>query len=254
MTFFLVSDTLHGHPKWRQLSPEAKALWTTAGSHSCAYLTDGVIDRTEHAPTIALETFGLTADTIERFERAAAELVARRLWRSHRRGWQFHQWLEINRAAEDERMRRMRKQRTHQLHNTAAGKRLKGQVIERDRNLCRYCACVLDPRGGRAADGRTFDHVDPTGPNSLANVVLACSDCQRRKSDQLPEHAGMELLPAPTHATADSCADRSADGPSLHRAGIRTGEERRGVERGGEESLSTTAPRTDPRTDPRVRP
>ena len=43
MTWFKVDDKLHAHPKWWALSPNAKALWTTAGSWASSYKTDGLI-------------------------------------------------------------------------------------------------------------------------------------------------------------------------------------------------------------------
>lgn len=205
MTWGKVSDDLHGHPKWRGVSPNAKALWCTALSYCNAYLTNGVIDDSA-AAQIAMETFGPTREAFDLFDAAAAELVEVRapecrsgLWKRRRGGgYVFHQWTEHQPEAEDEKLRKMRGKRKHELHNTAKGRRLKAQVIERDRNRCRYCGCELEP------DSRQFDHVDPNGANTLANVVLTCGRCNRRKSNRTLEDAGMTLLEPQN-------ADRSAD-------------------------------------------
>lgn len=71
-------------------------------------------------------------------------------------------------------------------------------LFARDDYACVYCG-----RHRRDLRGRQFltrDHVMPTsrgGPNSWENVVTACSPCNNRKGDRLPEEAGMTLRSTP---------------------------------------------------------
>lgn len=81
---FQVDPDFYDHPKSIGLSDAATALWTRAGSYSAAKLTDGFL--AEHV----LATLSTSP------EEAAAELVARGLWRRRRGGYQFHQWSDRN--------------------------------------------------------------------------------------------------------------------------------------------------------------
>jgi 5-methylcytosine-specific restriction endonuclease McrA len=71
-------------------------------------------------------------------------------------------------------------------------------LFARDGYSCQYCG-----RGQHELRGRQFltrDHVLPVsrgGGNSWDNVVTACSSCNNRKANQVPEEAGMRLLSVP---------------------------------------------------------
>ena len=68
-------------------------------------------------------------------------------------------------------------------------------VFLRDRFSCQYCS---------SHDDLTFDHVIPRSKGGLTtweNVVAACSPCNLRKADKLPEQAGMRPRQAPFHPT-----------------------------------------------------
>jgi 5-methylcytosine-specific restriction endonuclease McrA len=50
----------------------------------------------------------------------------------------------------------------------------------------------------------TVDHVVPLsrgGPSEAENLVIACYDCNQRKSNMIPEEAGMPLTPHPIGRT-----------------------------------------------------
>jgi 5-methylcytosine-specific restriction endonuclease McrA len=67
-------------------------------------------------------------------------------------------------------------------------------VLARDAFTCQYCGCKVSLKTG------TRDHVQPRsrgGPDILANVVAACSPCNRRKEDRTPAEAGMPLRSQP---------------------------------------------------------
>ena len=71
-------------------------------------------------------------------------------------------------------------------------------LFARDRYACQYCgrrAGQLRPR-----ESLTRDHVVPLsrgGLNSWTNVVTACSACNTRKANHLPDECGMHLLHPP---------------------------------------------------------
>ena len=63
-------------------------------------------------------------------------------------------------------------------------------VLQRDNHRCAYCGGTAD----------TVDHVHPRsrgGRHEWANVVAACSRCNRRKADRLLQEIGWELAFAP---------------------------------------------------------
>lgn len=110
MPFFQVDDQFHSHPKTAWLSDGAVALWTRAGSHCAAYLTDGFVD----------------FDTVKRLggkPKAVEQLLTIRaphtssLWLKVDGGYQFHDWddyqptaveVKENRRKARERMRAVR--------------------------------------------------------------------------------------------------------------------------------------------------
>lgn len=88
------------------------------------------------------------------------------------------------------------------------------RIQERDRNLCRYCGIRVNWSDKRSKISATYDHVDPDGPNTFDNVVIACRGCNGKKRDRTPEQAGMPLLrPGQTAgaAAASAAHDRSPD-------------------------------------------
>jgi 5-methylcytosine-specific restriction endonuclease McrA len=71
-------------------------------------------------------------------------------------------------------------------------------LFARDGYRCQYCARHRAELRGR--DYLTRDHVVPMsrgGDNSWENVVTACSPCNNRKADHLPEECGMHPLRPP---------------------------------------------------------
>ncbi|OXM69662.1 hypothetical protein [Amycolatopsis vastitatis] len=85
MPWFKVDDKFHSHNKIRKVladEPAALALWVVAGSWSSDNTTDGVIPD-HQLPWL----FPVGADELAR------KLVAARLWRRVRGGYEFHEWL-----------------------------------------------------------------------------------------------------------------------------------------------------------------
>lgn len=108
MVWFRVDDSAHENSKIRKVAarcPAALALWTIAGSWSSAKPSGGFIPD-DDLPWLIPGAVEL-----------AAELVAVRLWRRVKGGYQFHDWLDYNpsvekvladREAARDRMRRLR--------------------------------------------------------------------------------------------------------------------------------------------------
>ena len=73
-------------------------------------------------------------------------------------------------------------------------------VLQRDGYRCAYCGIGLGRRQrGQVIrrDDFTIDHVVPRskgGRNTWGNTVCACTTCNNRKADKLPNEAGMKLL------------------------------------------------------------
>jgi 5-methylcytosine-specific restriction endonuclease McrA len=71
-------------------------------------------------------------------------------------------------------------------------------LYTRDRNTCQYCGTRTHPRD------LTLDHIIPESRGGLFtwdNLVACCSPCNRKKSNNTPEEAGMKLLHKPRPAT-----------------------------------------------------
>lgn len=194
MTWFKVDDKLHSHPKWWALSPNAKALWTTAGSWCSSYKTDGLIAANQLpilAPQVGLSVVKVRA--------AAIELTEAGLWKQNEaaNGWAFHNWTDFNptRLQQDKEAAIERERK--KIQNDPD---LKAAVRLRDRDRCRYCRELVNfaARTGHLA-GR-YDHVVPVtkgGKTVLDNVVVCCDYDNRRKYNKTLDEAGMVLLEPP---------------------------------------------------------
>ena len=71
-------------------------------------------------------------------------------------------------------------------------------IYARDAYRCQYCGvrCTIDEL--------TYDHVIPRskgGHTTWENIVSACYDCNRDKSNRTPGEAGMKLLSVPVRPT-----------------------------------------------------
>lgn len=247
MTWFKVDDKLHAHPKWWALSPNAKALWTTAGSWCSSYKTDGIVLAGQIA--MLAPQVGLSP---ARTKAAAAELVEAGMWTTEPAGWAFHNWTDFNplRAQQDKEAAIEKERKKIQNDQD-----LKATIRLRDRDLCRYCGVRVNfaARTGHLA-GR-YDHVVPVtkgGKTTIDNVVVCCNFDNLRKYNKTLDEAEMVLLDPGTAAPeADSrlsngsvfaqsqAEPRLGSGPGRDRAG--TG--RDGIGAGGGAAPSGSVPR-----------
>ena len=73
-------------------------------------------------------------------------------------------------------------------------KQLREAVRERDGDHCRYCGRAVRWTDRKGAAGGTYDHVDPSGGNTIDNLVVACRACNSAKGGNTPPPAGMPLI------------------------------------------------------------
>lgn len=205
MVWFKVDDKLHSHVKAMRAGAEAMGLWVLAGSWAADHLTDGWV------PDYAAVRLSAHA------EQDAERLVAAGLWvpgeHEGDKGWWFHDWAENGQPTRVAVMaERQYNARKTALHRDPA---LVEAVRARDADRCRYCGTHVVWKDRRSEAGATYDHVNPFGPNVLANVVVACRGCNSRKGQRTPEQAGMPLLsPAslgPTQVGSSSYLDTTQD-------------------------------------------
>lgn len=184
MSWFPVDDAFHSHPKARKAGLEALGLWTLAGSHCMAYLTDGFVADwwVKEKPRGAV---------------LAKRLVAAGLWspaeHDGEQGWQFHDWKVECTKAHVLAERRASAARQEVARNP----QLRGAIRERDGDVCRYCGTPVEWHNRRGPTGGTYDHVIPDGGTTIDNLVVCCRGCNSKKGRRTPEQAGMKLRPVP---------------------------------------------------------
>jgi 5-methylcytosine-specific restriction endonuclease McrA len=178
VTWFKVDDSFHSHPKTLQAGNVAIGLWIRCGSYCAQHLTDGFV------PADVALMYGSTS--------AAKKLLAADLWVPENGGWTMHDYLVYNPSRAQVLSERESNSRRAALHRDP---QLVAAVRTRDGNACRYCGVAVSWKNRRGATGGTYDHIDPTGPNSFENLVVACRGCSTRKGFRTPQEAGMPLLP-----------------------------------------------------------
>lgn len=224
--FFQVDDKMWSNKKFVDMIDEqgwqaaagAVALWTLAGSHARGSGLDGVLTQARISRLVG----GMAP---EQAAAASALLVKYGLW--HVPGhdcekcppvepgtFLFHQWFQFKyatAAAERETAARMRELREASIVEAVWARDTDPQGIAR----CRYCAKeVKRPQRGaqggarRGNDIGQLDHIDPTKAIGATNIVVACPECNQKKSQRTPEQAGMRLRPAPTRQRADQVNDQ----------------------------------------------
>lgn len=185
MTWFVIDDGFHSHPKARRAGKAACGVWVMAGSWSCATLTDGFI------PAWFVDSLDARAE--------AASLVRVRLWHRHtvdgERGYRFHQWDEYQRDARTVKAQRRSNAARQKLTRDKPTKQL---IRDRDGDNCRYCAVEVKWTDRRGDLGGTYDHRDPEGPSDETNLVVCCRGCNARKGHRTEAQAEMFCLPPGT--------------------------------------------------------
>ena len=176
-------------PALAVVSFDAEAVWHITRLYCAAKGNDGRLPARELHVAVARKI------TEARARRLAEELVAAGLWLDHGDTYELVDWLKDQPAAAvwDDDTQRDRWARGKALRRD---RDLCRRIQQRDANLCRYCAVRVNWTDRKGPGGGTYDHLDPDGPNSLDNVVVACRRCNGRKKDRTPAQAGMRLLTA----------------------------------------------------------
>lgn len=186
------------NPKLVALSDRAFRLWFNACCYCSRALTDGVV------PAVMLPMLGA------RSKRAVTELIdAGLLDVEDADTYRIHDYLEFNPSREQIQQMQGRGQRRTALYRDSD---LRRAIRERDGDVCRYCGIEVSWSDRRGPHGGTYDHVDPDGPNTLENLVVACRGCNSSKGnrrDILPR----DLDPQQIRSKSSRARDRSVDAP-----------------------------------------
>lgn len=180
MVWFKVDDGFYDHHKVFDAPDGVVALWVRAGSWSARYLTNGFVPS------------NLPARLCDDPEPAVRGLVDRGLWIRTRDGFQFHDWTDYNPTSDQVKAVRAKAQRRGAMHRDTV---LLDAVRARDGDECRYCGKIVNWADRRSTDGGTYDHINPEGPNTTENLVVACRGCNSRKGQRTPDQAGLTLRP-----------------------------------------------------------
>lgn len=115
MTWSMLDDGFHDHPKVMECSYEARGVWVTALSWSARRLTEGVLPRK-------------LATVLEFPPDAVAELVKVGLWDVTPSGWEIHDYLDYNDSKAEAHTKRAKN--TAKLKRWRANKRTCNQVTD----------------------------------------------------------------------------------------------------------------------------
>lgn len=213
MTWARLDDLYDDHRKvkraWRA-HPRAVGLHVMAIAYCSRHGTDGVVDLawiTEKIPGRA-DRGKVLAALVECGLFDAPDDAG---------SYRVHDFLDWNPTVAQVRREREWDRRRKELFRDPE---LVAAIRERDHDRCRYCGTRVNWKDRRGPNGATYDYLRPDGPNTLANVVVACRHCATRKGGKTPVDAGMPLLqPGPnlTHGPTSELAPDLApnqNGPS----------------------------------------
>ena len=213
MPWIKLDDTWLADARVRAMGLEARALWQAGLWWSSQQITDGFL------PRHILTFLAVHADVpLDQIATSAERLVALGAWHEHghgddcdcldraddctvpdEEGWVIHRFLKYQPKRCDVVKERARKKRDRDLRSTR-NEPVRTAVLARDGKRCRYCGhgpLITEGPGSKGPFRLTWDHVDPAGPNTVENLVIACKACNSRKRELTPDEAGMVLLPVP---------------------------------------------------------
>lgn len=213
MTWVRHSDKTHRDEALHLAGRDGKLLWYDAMGECAAHDDGAGRDGVLTMPMV--RAAAVLSEPVLAYKRLTPKLVDLGLWHDvetvgacedcmahggdklHPTQFLIHQWWEhlLTSAGKRDGIVREHETRGKRLDRHPA---LTAMIRKRDRDLCRYCGILTTWNGDRRSKtAGTYDHKDPFGGNSLANVVVACRKCNGVKKDRTPEQAGMVLLPEP---------------------------------------------------------
>lgn len=211
MTWAKFDDATVGHPKVRKAGRDGRALWYALVIESSSKNTDGIIEPLVASDVAHLAEVDLAAGvaacieagllhdhrTIRKCERCRDRCKGSSGAALPAGWWYLHDFLDYQPPRVTVARDRFIEQRRRALYR-GEGLKIREAVMARDQDRCRYCDVTVR-WGDRTTSpiGGQIDHVDPMGPNSMANCVVSCRDCNRLKSDRTAAEVGLTLLPEP---------------------------------------------------------
>lgn len=179
-TWIKLHDNFWRNPKVMAAGEDAATLYIQGLCFCSDGLTDGFIP-----------TAGLRFLTTKRDAKTLAKVLVREgLWIETAKGWLVHDYAKHQRTKAEIEQIRSRAVRRASIHRNPT---LKQAIRERDGDRCRYCWREVNWTNRRGSTGASYDHIEPDGPDTLDNLVVACSGCNSAKGGRNPEQAGMTL-------------------------------------------------------------
>ena len=121
MTWFKVDDKFHSHIKTARAGVDTLGLWVMCGSWCADHLTDGFVP----------DYIALRMDSKARSK--ASKLVSAGLWsvaeRGGDRGWQFHDWCDMQPTKDDVETRREQEREKKRRYREKASRGENGQFV-----------------------------------------------------------------------------------------------------------------------------
>lgn len=212
MSWYRTDDNITLHPKWvavkraalkrhkepaiaRAAAQRAALTWFALGVWGARSNCDGIFPL-DAADQMASGMFMTEDELIEGADLLLAGGMLERLTKAKGGdgpGWFVRNWKRYQKSREQVEREKSKQDKRDDLYKTVEGRQIVATVKRRDGDYCRYCWSPVVWADRRSAKRGTLDHVDPEGPNSVENLVVACGSCNRRKSDRTPAEAGMEL-------------------------------------------------------------
>lgn len=215
MPWFKVDDKLHSNNKIRKVladEPAALALWLVAGSWSSDNTTDGLIP--DHQLPWLMPAGA---------EELAQKLVAARLWRRVRGGYQFHEWLydgdgtKRNPSAAEVEAERRKKVEAGRKGGLASGKTRSKREARASASATPRASRVLElpSRPSPLTEERGTESERPASQGAPLASVHATSppDGQEPKPDLAALRAQLATASAKNRSKANARAARSASDP-----------------------------------------
>lgn len=204
--WFKVDDGWVDHAKTRRATALGRALWIVAGVKCAQTSTEGIVSdvllndclhfaQVPREAARALVRCGLWHDS--RTIQSCPGCLQRADGKLPRGSFVFHDWHDYQFSRDEAKIPEARAKKMKR-RDLSRDRVLCDRIQHRDGMLCRYCGIRVSFKDRRGPAGATYDHVDPDGPNTFENVVVACRHCNGIKRDRTPEEAEMPLLPPRT--------------------------------------------------------
>ncbi len=211
MTWVRIDDRALAHPKLLKVGPDGVCLWLAGLCYANAHSTNGLV------PKVALPLLYASVDwSVARATKAAAKLVAARLWYDEEESWRIHDYDHYqDEALKDRAEERKERDRIRKAEKRAATKAASNVSADVSADMSADTARTNRRRvGGQSAD--TSADNQPDNARTSPQEVLAPAQPHARAA--APTHArGRGRDPGPSRPVLPFetvCSDR-AGAPDL---------------------------------------